>query len=615
MKKIKCQQKNHQLDEISGKGFDEKVVLRLLPYLRPHAFKVGFALSLVILSSGIAIYAPMLLGRIVDQALLPRDHELLKKLVLLFVGLELARIACIFGQWYRLMSIGQSVMQKLRSDLFARLLRMPVPFFDKNPVGKLVTRVTNDTVNLAELFSSGFVGLLADMLLIIGVITAMIAMNWRLGLLAISVFPLMILSMTFFSTRLRDCFRRSREVLAQLNGFYAERMQGMHIVQLMEREPFERDHFRTVSENYRNRQLEGIYLYSLFHPAITVLSAASIAIVLWFGPGFLEAKQIALGTFISFLAYVQVLYQPVRSITDRYNIYLAAMASAERIFTLMDMREEDGVRDQRRESSAPASSLGSLAFEDVTFLYPAKKQEGSEAPQSPVPALSGVSFSVKEGETVAIVGHTGAGKSTITSLLFRFYEPTRGRILMGGRGLSSIPKQELRSRIGFVQQEVFLFSGTLRENLALVRRDLSDTEILEGCARTGFLRILEKLPRGLDTELDERGANLSLGERQILAFTRVFLQEPDLLVLDEASSSVDRESELLLQKASRELTKGRSALVIAHRLETVRHADRILVFEKGKLVEQGTHEELVRQSGRYSRFVALQERRAAAELN
>lgn len=584
-------------DEISGRQLDSKVVLRLLPYLRPHRAHFTVSLAMVFVSAGVAIYSPMLLGKIVDQALLPRDYALLKKLVLLFVSLEVLRIACIYGQSYRLMKIGLSVMKELRRDLFARLLRMPVPFFDKNPVGKLVTRVTNDTVNLAELFSSGFVMLISDVLLIVGVIAAMIVMNWWLGLVAIAVFPLMILTMTFFSARLRESFRVSREVLAHLNGFYAERMQGMHIVQLMEREKLEQRRFSEISEDYKKRQLDGIFLYSLFHPSITVLSGASIALVLWFGPGLIEAKEIALGTFVSFLAYVQLLYQPVRSITDRYNIYLAAMASAERIFALMDMQEEDGVRES---GSGSAGSLGTLKFENVTFTYPAKRQD------SPAPALNNVSFTVGEGETVAIVGHTGAGKTTITSLLFRFYEPGAGRILLGGQDLATIPKPELRSRIGFVQQEVFLFSGTLRENLILLRRDLSDSQILEGCARTGFLRIVDKLPRGLDTELDERGANLSLGERQILAFTRVFLQSPDLLVLDEASSSVDRESEKLLQQASRELTKGRSALIIAHRLETVRHADRILVFERGQLVEQGAHADLVRQGGRYSRFVALQ---------
>lgn len=598
---IRKKENKPAVDEISGRSFERRVALRLLPYLRPQALPLAFALAFVFGSAGVTIYAPRLLGRIVDHALLPRDNALLLRLVALFVGLELVRIVCVYGQMYRLMKIGQSVMRNLRRDLFGRLLRMPVPFFDRNPVGKLVTRVTNDTVNLSELFSSGFVALLSDLLLIVGVIAAMLLMNWRLGLIAISVFPLMILSMTWFSGRLREAFRRSREVLAHLNGFFAERMQGMHVVQLMERESFERAQYRKVSEEYRDRQFDGIYYYSLFHPAITVLSAASIALVLWFSPGFLESKEIALGTFVSFLVYAQVLYQPVRSITDRYNVYLAAMASAERIFALMDMAEEEGVRDPLPERVAP---LGRIEFENVTFHYPAKR-EGL-----PTPALDGVSFTIGAGETVAIVGHTGAGKTTITSLLFRFYEPTGGRILAGDRELALIPKPELRSRIGFVQQEVFLFSGTLRENLTLLRRGISDREILEGCARTGFLRIVKRLPRGLDTELDERGANLSLGERQILAFTRVFLQQPDLLVLDEATSSVDRESELLLQRAARELTNGRSALVIAHRLETVRHADRILVLEKGKLVEAGTHGELVKMGGRYSKFVALQEARS-----
>ncbi len=588
-----------KIDEISGKAFDENVVLRLLPYLRPQALPIGLALGMVFVSAGISIYAPFLLGKIVDQALLPKNEPLLLRLAALFVGLEILRIACIYGQSYRLMRVGLKVMSEIRRNLFGRLLRMPIPFFDRNPVGKLVTRVTNDTVNLAELFSSGFVALLSDLILIVGVITAMIVMNWKLGLVAIAVFPVMILAMTWFSGKLREVFRRSRDVLAQLNGFFAEKMQGMHVVQLMEREEFERRQYNKISEDYRNRQFESVYYYSLFHPAITILSAISIALVLWYSPRLLEAREIALGTLVSFLAYVQVLYQPVRSITDRYNIYLAAMASAERIFTLMDMAEEEGVRDP-----VPArrpGGLGAISFEDVTFHYPARR----EGP--PIPALEHLSFRVKEGETVAIVGHTGAGKSTITSLLFRFYEPTGGHILAGGRELSTIPKPELRSRIGFVQQEVFLFSGSLRENLALLRRDLTDEQILEGCAHSGFLRVVKKLPHGLDTELDERGANLSLGERQILAFTRVYLQQPDLLVLDEATSSVDRESEILLQRAARELTKGRSAIVIAHRLDTVKHADRILVLEKGRLVEEGSHQELLAKGERYSRFVALQE--------
>jgi ATP-binding cassette subfamily B protein len=593
-----------EIDEISGKSLDDQVFFRLFPYLRPHLLKFAGAIFLVFLSAGIALYAPRLLGMIVDKALVPHDQALLYRLVALFGALELIRVICVFLQSYELQSIGQSVMHSIRQELFARILRMPVPFFDKNPVGRLVTRVTNDTVNLSELFSAGFVLLLSDVLIIGGVIIAMLSMHWKLGLLAISVFPLMMAAMYFFSGRLRIAFRRSREVLAHLNGFFAERMGGMPVIQLMEREKFEREKFRELSTEYRDRQFDGVYIYSLFHPAITILSASSVVLVLWFGPEFLRRGDFALGTLVSFIAYVQVLYQPVRNITDRYNVFLAAIASAERIFTLLDMPEEEGLR-LATNSRAPGR-IGELRFENVTFTYP------SAAADARLPALKDVSFSLREENTVAIVGHTGAGKTTVTSLLFRFYDPDQGKILLNGVELREIPKLELRQRIGFVQQDVFLFSGSLRENLTLLRQGISDEEISRACDRTGFDRILARLPLGLDTLLDERGSNFSMGERQILAFTRVYLQKPDILVLDEATSSVDRESELLLQKATRELMRGRSSLVIAHRLETVREADQILVFDHGRIVEAGNHEQLIQAAGTYARFVGLQKGRHSA---
>jgi ATP-binding cassette subfamily B protein len=604
---IKGKRKADQLDEITGSYFDDKVARRLLPYLKPHIGAMSVAVMLVFLGAGVALYTPKLLGQIVDKALIPRDRSLLYQLVLLYGFLELVRVTSVYLQSYGLQKIGQAVMQAIRTDLFGRLLRMPVSFFDKNPTGRLVTRVTNDTVNLSELFSSGFVMLLSDVILIAGVIGAMLLLHWKLGLLVISVFPLMILTMVYFSERLRLAFRNSREVLGRLNGVFAEQMAGMPVVQLMEREKFERESYRALSFDYREKQFVGVYLYSLFHPVITILGGASVAIALWYGPGFIHAGDIPLGTFVSFLAYAQVLYQPVRNITDRYNIFLAAMASAERIFSLVDLPEEEGLREG---GAGESLKFGDLAFEGVSFTYPAS----GEAARAP--ALSSLSFRAGSNETIAVVGHTGAGKTTLTSLLFRFYDPDQGRILLDGGDLRTMPKRELRERIGFVQQEVFLFSGTLRENLALFRRSLSDAEILEGCARTGFDRVLARLPLGLDTELDERGSNLSMGERQILAFTRVYLQRPEILVLDEATSSVDRESEIMLQRAAGELMKGRTSIVIAHRLETVRDADRILVLERGKLVEEGNHESLLARGGIYARFVRFQEaKNAEAQWN
>lgn len=590
--------KQEMFDDLNGKPFDPRVAHRLLPYLRSNLVRLGFSLILVFVSAGIALYTPRLLGKIVDKALLPRDMSLLYELTLVYFGLEVLRLISVFVQSYQLQRIGQMVMQSIRKDLFARIMRMPIPFFDQNPSGKLVTRVTNDTMNLSELFSSGFVMLLSDIILIVGVIGAMLALHFKLGLLVVSVFPLMVFAMFYFSGKLRVAFRSSREVLAKLNGFFAEQMSGMPVVQLMEREKFERENYERISLDYREKQFKGVYLYSLFHPTITILGGISVAIAMWFGPAYVGQNEIALGTFVTFLAYAQVLYQPVRNITDRYNIFLAAMSSAERIFSLMDMAEEPGLRES--ESMSRRESLGTLRFRDVTFTYPV-----SEEPQR-LPALQNFSFELKEGETVALVGHTGAGKTTITSLLFRFYDPTSGAIELNGVDLKNYSKKELRERIGFVQQEVFLFSGSLRENLSLLRRGVSDEEILRACERTGFSRILAKLPQGLDTILEERGSNFSLGERQILAFTRVYLQRPDLLVLDEATSSVDRESEILLQKATQELMKNRSCLVIAHRLETVRHADKILVLERGQLMESGSHEDLLKRGGIYAHFVDLQ---------
>ena len=598
--------KQNPIDDISGTQFEKRVGRRILPYLRPHLFSLCLAVCLVFTSAGVALYSPKLLGKIVDEALIPKNNALLLRLGLLYAGLELLRLGAIFVQSYWLQKIGQSVMQSIRSDLFGKLLHMPVSFFDKNPSGKLVTRVTNDTVNLSELFSSGFVMLLSDIMLIVGVISALLLMHFHLGLLTVSVFPLMILTMVVFSERLRLAFRRARDVLAKLNGFYAERMAGMPVVQLMEREKFERESYFQLSTDYRNKQFEGVYLYSLFHPIITILGGASVTMVLWFGPSYVSRGQIPLGTFVSFLAYAQVLYQPVRNITDRYNIFLAAMASAERIFSLIDMSEESELRIPARSQQ---TEMGKLEFRNVSFRYPTEKSVLQ------TDALKNLSFQLEKGQTAAIVGHTGAGKSTLISLLFRFYEPTGGDIFLGGENLKNFPKSELRSRIGFVQQEVFLFSGTLRDNLLLIQsqqqkysRDSSDREILAACEQTGLDRVLSRLPHGLNTQLEEKGSNLSLGERQILAFTRVFLQKPDLLVLDEATSSVDRDSEILLQKATQSLMKGRTSLVIAHRLETVRHADKILVLEKGSLVEEGNHQSLMaKDGGTYQRFVSFQQ--------
>ena len=596
-------QETYSVDEISGKIFEKKVFLRILPYLRPYLWLFTACMFLVFFVAAISLYTPKLLGRFVDEALLPKNQTLLVIFCLLYVFLEIFRLISMLAQSYFLQRIGQNVMHGIRTDLFGKLLRMPIAFFDHNPTGKLVTRTTNDIANLAELFSAGFVMLLSDIILIAGVIIAVFFLHWKLALISLSVFPLMIFTMIFFSGRLRLAFRKSRKLLAELNSFFAERMAGMPIVQLMGREEYERNYYQNISTEYCKRQFVGVYIYSLFHPAITILSSASIVLVILFGPKYIISSEIPLGTLVAFLAYIQILYQPVRNITDKYNIFLAAMSSAERIFALLDMEEENGLSEEKRLTAHKHDTQiqGALEFKQVSFSYESSGE--NEKDKKIIPALKDISFSIQAGEKIAVIGHTGAGKSTLLSLLFRFYEPQEGSIILDGKNLKSYSKQELRERIGFVQQDVFLFTGTIKENLILLRKGITDEELQSAISLTGFDRIVKKLPQRLETILEERGANLSLGERQILAFTRVLLQKPDILVLDEATSNIDHESELRIQRATDKLVEGRTSLIIAHRLSTVRNADRIFVFENGFLKEAGSHNELMREQKLYARMV------------
>ena len=589
--------KKREIDEITGKAIEAKVFRRLLPYLRPHLLGVFTAIGVLLITVGIALYTPRLLGQIVDEALVPRNRELLIRLAMIFVGLELLWTAAKVFEGYLLQSIGQDVMQKLRMDLFGRLMRMPMRFYDRNPTGRLVTRVSNDTANLMEIFGAGFVTLIADILVVTGVLVAMLFLDWRLGLVAVSMFPVMALAMNHFSKRLRVSYREARSSLSFMNSFFAERMGGMPTVQLMNMEAHERKRFDALSEDYFVKQMGSVNVFAFFHPSITMLTALSIALTLYFGGGYVIDKSVPIGVFVSFLAYVQVLFQPVRGLTEKYNIYQNAMSSAERIFGALDLQEEDGLREISTASGKAPRLSGAIHFDHVWFSYA----------ESSVPwALRDANFKISPQERIAVVGHSGAGKSTLLSLLFRFYQPQKGTILLDEKPIESYGKHFLRRRLGFVQQDVFIFAGTIRENLALLGENISEERMIAACKSTGMDRIVARLDAGFETKLDERGSNLSLGERQVLAITRVLLQDPDILILDEATSHVDNATERMLQRAIGEVTKNRTSILIAHRLSTIRDANRIFVFENGALVESGTHESLLAQNGAYRAFSSSQ---------
>jgi ABC-type multidrug transport system fused ATPase/permease subunit len=403
--------------------------------------------------------------------------------------------------------------------------------------------------------------------------------------------------MNYFSKRLRVAYREARTSLSFLNSFFAERMGGMPTVQLMNMEEHERRRFDRLSETYFVKQMGSVHVFAYFHPSITILTAASIALTLYFGGGYVIDQRVPIGVFVSFLAYVQVLFQPVRGLTEKYNIYQNAMSSAERIFGALELKEEEGLRKDNTSLTGEPRLTGEIRFDHVSFSYSEKMDTW---------ALRDANFHITPQERIAVVGHSGAGKSTLLSLLFRFYQPQRGSILLDGRPIESFSKHFLRRRLGFVQQDVFIFAGTIRENLTLLGDSITEEKLNAACDATGMNQILARLEAGLETRLDERGSNLSLGERQVLAITRVLLQDPDILILDEATSHVDNSTERLLQKAIEQVTKNRTSILIAHRLSTIRDADRIFVFEKGAIVESGTHDELVTAQGAYYSFSKLQ---------
>lgn len=605
-------EKDAKIDELTGETVNSSVVHYLFPYMKPYKKILLISLGLVAIAVGARLAAPRLLGYVVDNALIPKDYELLIQLVILFGVIKLAQHVSQLGQSYFLTIIGQKVMHTLRGDLFAKLIRMPVPFYDRNPTGRLVTRITNDTVNVTELFGPGFVLLISDLLVIFGVAIVMLVIDWKLGLIASSVVPVMILTMKFFSGKLRKAYREARQSLSSVNAFFAERVNGMDTIQLMGMGEHEKGRFSKISQRYFRKQVASILIFAVFRPAITILSAIGISLVLYFGGSYVHDGTLAIGVFVSFLVYVQLLFEPVRSLTEKYNIYQNAMASAERIFSMLHYPEEPGIRPEDRPANLDQSTYkfrGKIEFKDVWFSYhddSERKNETSVREGERKWALENASFIAPAGKTTAIIGHTGAGKSTLLSLLFRFYTPQMGKILIDDEDISEISKLELRSRLGFVQQDVFIFAGTLRENLVVLNKNASEEMIQHAVKATGLQKMVDRLPKGIDTVLEERGANLSIGERQVIAITRVLIQDPDILILDEATSHIDTETEQDLQHAINTLTKDRTSLVIAHRLSTIADADQVLVFESGKIAQSGQHNDLLQMEGLYQQFWSYQ---------
>jgi ATP-binding cassette subfamily B protein len=585
-------------EEALGKAYDARLMRRLLTYLRPYKGTVALALLLLLIGSALVIVGPWLTQLAIDEAIPNGDRDLLNTLALAFIGTVLAGFALQYGQRLLTTWLGQRIMYDLRTQLFGHLQRLDLRFYDRNPTGRLITRITSDVETLNELFSSGIVTVFGDIFALIFIVAAMLRMDWELALVTFSVLPFVFVTAFFFRTRIRQAYRDIRVRLARINTFLHERITGMRVVQLFNREDADLDTFRDVNDDYLQAHLRSITYYALFFPAIELFTSIALALIVWYGGGSILQGAITVGVVAAFIQYARRFFRPIQDLSEKYNLLQGAMASSERIFKLLDREPE--IQDPSRALSLPDDVRGEIEFKNVWFAY------GDNEDGSPNWVLEDVSFRVAPGHKVAIVGHTGAGKTTVINLLMRFYQPQKGDILLDGVNIERLRLDDLRGRIGLVLQDVFLFSQDVTYNIRLGDDDIDDDKVREAAARVGADRFIERLSEGYAQPLGERGSSLSVGERQLVSFARALAFDPPILILDEATSSVDSEIEAQIEAATDELMKGRTSLVIAHRLSTVQGADRILVFHHGKLVEEGTHAELLEHAGLYARLYELQ---------
>ena len=618
-------------EEALGKAYDARLMRRLLGYVRPYRRLVVGALVLLFADGALQLVGPFLTRRVIDVALPAGDLGMVRTATLIFLGSLVLQFAFSYGETLLTSLLGQRVMRDLRIEIFSHLQRLSIAFFDRNPVGRLITRVTSDVEALNELFTAGVVAGLGDLFTLLAISIAMLIVDWRLAIAAFLVIPLVVLTSNIFRLRVRESYREIRTRLARINAFLQERIAGIRVVQLFGRERMEADRFDALNRDHLTAHLKSIRVYALYFPAIEILTSVALAALIVAGAGRVESNALTVGTVAAFLQLVRRFFQPLQDLSEKYNILQGAMASSERIFGLLDTEAgparttgagvahhaiTDGAGNAGAKQRGAPQHVGHLprrnasgvtiVFEHVWFAYDANRSaRPAVAGKTPEWVLRDVSFRVGPGQTVALVGHTGAGKTTIVSLLMRFYDPQRGRITLDGVDIRDIPLDELRGAIGYVQQDIFLFAGDISSNIRL-SNPLSDATVEGAALRVGADRIIRRLPGAYGHELGERGASISVGERQLLSFARAVAADPALLLLDEATSAVDSEIEAEIQGALAELMRGRTTIAIAHRLSTIVNADEILVLHHGQVAERGTHRELLARGGLYDRLYRLQ---------
>ncbi len=596
-------------EEVLGKAYDARLMRRLLAYLRPYRRVVFFALVAIFFYGLLQAVPPYLLKVEIDRYLDPSHHHQLPQFLahflssnprvgilqiafLIFLPTVLLTFVLQFAQTFAMQVVGQKVMYDLRKEIFSHLQRLQMSFFDRNPVGRLVTRATTDVDVLNNMFASGVVAVFGDFFTLLSIMVVMLELDWRLALLTFSVLPLIVLVTVAFRKAVRESYRQIRLAIARINSYLQEHITGMSVLQLFNREDRSFEEFEQINRAHMKAYKDSIMAYGLFYPTVEFLGVLAIVIILYKGGGMYLAGSVTIGTAIAFIQYSQRFFRPIQDLSDKYNILQAAMASSERIFRLLDTP----VRiDDSTESRGLDHPEGSVAFNQVGFAYRDNHR-----------VLEDVSFSIAPGETVAVVGHTGAGKTTLTNLLLRFYDVQEGSVTFDGVDLRKLRLQDLRKNFAIVLQDPYLFSGTIASNIRMGTPGISDQQVREAARRVNMLDFIESLPGGFDEPVKERGATLSAGQKQLLSFARALAHDPKILILDEATSSVDPETEHLIRQGLQNLLEDRTSLVIAHRLSTIQNASKIIVMHKGRVREVGTHQELLRQQGIYFKLYQLQ---------
>ncbi|NJD03783.1 MAG: ABC transporter ATP-binding protein [Ruminiclostridium sp.] len=579
-------------EEILGKAYDSKLMKRLLAYAKNYWKNFTAAIFMLLGSTLSELARPYLLKVAIDDKIKNGDIPGLGVIGVVYISLIAAGFLFNYIQMYALNQAGQSIIYNIRQQVFSHLQKMKLSFFDKNPVGRLVTRVTNDTETLNDMYTNVLVTLLKDVLILIGTIAIMLRMHSTLALVTLSVTPVVILVTLFFRIKVREVYRSVRTTLARINSAFSENITGMRIIQLFSKEKENFSEFKKVNRSYYDAGIKEIVTFGIFRPVIEMLSYLSIAAIIWYGGGKVVEGALQFGVLYAFINYVSLFFQPINDLAEKYNILQASMAASERIFQVLDTEAEKDGGTIRFDNDCFNASI---EFRNVWFAY--KNRDW---------VLKDVSFQLPAGKTIAIVGATGAGKTSIINLLNRFYEIQQGDILINGINIKNVAVDSLRKSIGVVLQDVFLFSGTIKENIKLNEENISDEKVMKAAEFVNAGGFIEALPHKYEEEVKERGAAYSSGQRQLLAFARALAFDPPILVLDEATASIDTGTELLIQDALAKLTRDRTTIVIAHRLSTIQHADMIIVLHKGRIREMGNHQELLAERGFYYKLYKLQ---------